>query len=164
MMIYKAKILIKILFIYLFYLPGLILHEGSHALAALMTLSSIKEIKLFPNIQFEDNGAYRVTYGYVSSAVRFKASFMLIGIAPLFLWLIPANIVLTEGWISIDTMKIYWDTILRMRNLPFIYLFLQIFWAGFPSSQDWKVFFVGLFSVSGLVLILMGSMTYFWVS
>lgn len=155
-MIYKIKILIKILFIYLFYLPGLILHEGSHVLAALLTFSSIKEIKLFPSVKFENNGAYTVTYGYVSSAVRFKASFMLIGIAPLFLWLIPISIVLTGGWINIDTMKISWDATLQKDNLPFVYLFLQIFWAGSPSSQDWKVFFEGLFSVSGFILITMG--------
>jgi len=160
-MIYKIKILIKILFIYLFYFPGLILHEGSHVLAALITFSSIKEIKLFPSVKFENNGAYTVTYGYVSSVVRFKASFILIGIAPLLLWLIPAYIALTGGWINIDTMKISWDTTLQKDNLPFVYFFLQIFWAGFPSSQDWKVVAHGLFSVSGAVIIVLASILYY---
>lgn len=149
----KLVITLRVTWIYFFYFPGLVLHEGSHAIASIITMSQILEIKLFPKITFaQDMSSYSTVYGYVRSAVKYNAAFMLIGLAPFFLWLIPIMIAIWLGWINIADREIYWSQILVFKNIWFVYLLIQISWAGYPSSQDWKVFFTGLFSMSAIIV------------
>lgn len=152
-LLFKIKAVIKMLITYVFYFPGLVLHEGSHALAALVTMSKITSIKLLPSISFSpSSNAYTVTYGYVNSIGSYRVAYVLIGLAPIGLWLIPTYIAQQNGWFDYHTLSIHWSQFLRLQNWWFILLIIQITWAGTPSSQDWKVFFHGLFSVSFAVL------------
>jgi hypothetical protein len=160
---YKTRIVAKTLFTYLFYLPGLVLHEASHALAALLTGSKITSIKLFPSIDFApDKSGYSVTYGYVQSIARFRAAYMIIGVAPFFLWLIPLWTMGAKGWVTLDPLGINISEMFQLGNAWFLALLAQIAWAGSPSSQDWRVFFFGLFSASGFALIAAIGVGYFY--
>lgn len=152
--IFRSQVIAKTLFIYVFYLPGLILHEGSHAIAAIITGSKIISIKLIPSIEFAQNDkSYKVVYGYVNSIARLRAAYMVIGLAPFFLWLIPIFIMKSHHWISIEPFGIDFKEMLQFRNVWFFILLVQILWAGNPSSQDWKVFFYGLFSISTILIV-----------
>jgi hypothetical protein len=151
---YRLKIIVKVFFTYLFYLPGLVLHEGAHALAAIATLSKITDFVLIPRVKFsKDDSSYEVIYGYVNSVGSCRASYMLIGLAPFLLWTIPLLVANYFGWLNISTGEVFWEKMISAENWWFVILFLQIAWAGYPSSQDWKVFFHGLASVSGIVII-----------
>lgn len=151
--LFRLKIRVKVFFVYLFYFPGLILHEGSHAVAAILTISKITQINLFPSIHFApDNSSYQVTYGYVSSIAMYRAAYMVIGLAPFALWAIPFFIGQYFGWIDAGPWVIHWKKLLCFENWWFFLLLSQITWAGFPSSQDWKVFFEGLLSISAIVV------------
>lgn len=159
--LFRLKIRAKVFFVYLFYFPGLILHEGSHAVAAILTMSKITQINLFPSIDFApDNSAYRVTYGYVRSIAMYRAAYMLIGLAPFALWAIPFFIGKHLGWIDSNLWIIHWKELLSFNNWWFFLLLSQIIWAGFPSSQDWRVFFEGLLSISAIVVFVLFYFTY----
>lgn len=161
-LIFRVKIILKVIGAYIFYFPGLVLHEGSHALAAIITLSKITKISLFPSIQFApDDSSYKVTYGYVRSVSNIKAAYMLIGLAPLFLWLIPLYIATNKQWIDLTEMGINFTLMLDIKNWWFFYLLFQITWAGIPSRQDWKVFLEGLLSVSTAILAIILYILYF---
>lgn len=158
---FRFKVWVKVLFLYSFYFPGLVLHEGSHAIAAVLTLSRVTWINLFPSVEFaEDDSAYRVTYGYVKSIATYQVAYMFIGLAPFILWLIPYFIVRHLGWVEFGPLTIHWKSILQLENWWFFLILSQIIWSGFPSSQDWKVFFHGLFSVSAGVFFVAVYMLY----
>lgn len=151
---FRLRTIFKVFWVYIFYFPGLVLHEGSHALAAFVTFSKITKISLFPTIHFApDDSAYKVTYGYVRSVASYKAAYMLIGLAPFLLWLIPVWIAIYLGWVSLNPIHITTEKIFQLKNWWFLLLVFQISWAGFPSKQDWNVFFEGLLSISGIITI-----------
>lgn len=155
MFLTKLRIFLQTTWAYLFYLPGLILHEGSHALMAILTLSRITKIKLFPSITFsKDASSYSVIYGYVQSVAKFKAAYMFIGIAPLLLWIIPVVIAQRSGWVDLVNLHFFPERFFMLKNIWFLYVLAQISWAGYPSSQDWKVFATGLLSISGFFVVL----------
>ena len=109
-MFYRARIAIKVFFTFIFYFPGLVLHEGSHAIVALATLSKITKIKLFPSIEFnKHDSGYTVVYGYVESIAAYRVSNVAIGLAPFLLWLIPIYVMNHNGWINLDTYNINWS-------------------------------------------------------
>lgn len=151
-MMQRLKIRIKIAIAYVFYLPGLIMHEGAHALAAILTFSKITAVNLVPSINFYEDGRYKVVYGYVNSVARIRAAYMVIGAAPLFLLAIPIGVASYNGWVDLNTGAIALDTMLAVDNAWFVFMTLQVFWGCIPSSQDIKVFFHGMISPSGLVI------------
>lgn len=160
----KLKILSIVFLNYLFFFPGLVLHELTHALMAKITYSRITDISLFPSITFREDG-YSVTYGYVSSQPKIKVMLIFIGLAPLLLWVIPPLflyschiLVLSHGSFALHTNEI---TFLNMSF--FAYIMSQVFWAGFPSRQDMKIAFLGLFSFSGIVIVLISSLL-IWIT
>lgn len=153
-LLFRIKILLKVTFIYIVYFPGLVLHEASHALLALVTFSKITKISLFPSIAFSPDGSsYAVTYGYVSTSAKINASYILIGFAPFLLHLIPISIALHFGWYDLQTSTFRWGEFMQIQNIWFLLVLAQIAWAGFPSSQDWKMVFHGLFSISGATFL-----------
>jgi len=100
-------------------------------------------------------------FGNVKSRTRYKVLSSFIAAAPVIWWVV---LVLTlrylhfigtlNGIPSINfgmismTLKSFTSS-----DIFFIWLFLQILWAGRPSLQDVKNFIRGFFSVSGIMLV-----------
>lgn len=100
-------------------------------------------------------------FGSVSYRVRYKVLSSFIASAPLLWWVVLVLMLLyfklmqISGWIPHFNYSLIWQ---RLKSFSpsdaiFIWLFIQLLWAGRLSSKDIKNFFSGIFSVSGLVLI-----------
>lgn len=116
-------------------LPATILHELTHLVMAILTFSSITGFSLIPKIQKN-----RVVLGNVSVIPKFRGALILIGLSPLILLIIAFFIYKYQIIIWND-----WITYL-------ILLYLVI--GGIPSTQDLKSVSDGLFSISGIMLLI----------
>jgi len=173
----KIMLYIKVFLEFIFYLLGTFLHESAHWVGAILTLSYVPRKALIEE-EDENGNKYKkevagftiipkikknhIVYGHVLSSPRIKAAFVIISIAPL-VWLVALYYMLyTSGllYFSVEDGNIYfaldYKSLFSSENLLIIYLSLQLIWAGTLSSQDIKMFFVGVFSISFLVIASVG--------
>jgi hypothetical protein len=146
---------VRLLLKFIFFFPGTFLHELAHYGAALI-LGKAEGFSVWPRV--EGNS---FVFGSVKSRTRYKVLSSFIAIAPLLWWaglflllrhlrIVGANGMPTIHFgMIVDTLKYF-----SLSDAFLLWLFVQILWAGKPSLQDIKNFFRGLFSVSGLLLIL----------
>lgn len=166
----KSKIWMKMVFVYTMYFPGLILHESMHYIAAKVMRAKVTKYKLIPKITFYDDGrTYSILYGFVefipfgriSSDNKYivlkgwdKLTLMLNGIAPIFLLVIPVAVLIFLDVLNLTERTIELEWFIKREHLWFFYLLAQVLWAFWPSLLDWKLFFTGLFSFTGLLFVL----------
>ena len=137
----------------LFYLPGTFAHEFSHLLFALVFARQVRGFNIIPD--FKEGTAGSVQYISTNGAAS-----MLISFAPKLYWF---ALVYFLNYLSV--VKINYELQSCMINLahinwksPFslisLYLIIQLLWAGSLSFKDWENILKGLFSLSGLLLVL----------
>lgn len=146
---------IKLVFKFIFYFLGTCLHELAHYIAALI-LGKAEGFSVLPKIEGD-----RFIFGSVKSRARYKVLTSFIAASPLVWWAVLVLILMhfhviriSSGMPEIDTgMIIRRIESFSLPDLFYIWLFMQMLWAGKLSMQDIKNFFRNLFSVSGFVLI-----------
>ena len=71
-----------------------------------------------------------------------------------------------RGWIPHFNYSLIWQRVksFSLSDAIFIWLFIQLLWAGRLSSKDIKNFFSGIFSVSGLVLIAITALVIYFLN
>ena len=146
---------LRLILKFIFFFPGTFLHELAHYAAALV-LGRAEGFSVWPRME---GGNF--VFGSVKSRTRYKVLSSFIALAPVIWWVV---LVLTlrhlhfirilNGVPSINFGMIA----IKLKSFTssdalFLWLFLQILWAGRPSLQDVKNFMRGLFSVSGIVLV-----------
>jgi len=145
-----------LLFRFVFYFFGTFLHELAHYIAALF-LGKAEGFSVRP--KREGN---RIVFGSVRSRTRFRVLSSFIAAAPIIWWAVlfmvlrHLHVIDTANHIPGLRLGVIAQKV-RTFSLPdFIYLWLliQILWAGRLSLQDLKNFSRGLISVSGISLIL----------
>jgi hypothetical protein len=146
---------ISFIFKLILYFPGTVLHELAHYAAAVL----FGKAEGFTVIPRQEGNRY--VLGSVISRTRYKLLSSLIALAPLVWWLI-LLLILSHNHI-IGTNRglpvVYFGVVgKKIRtftyiDILFLWLFLQMLWAGRLSVRDIKNVFTGLFSLSGLVLI-----------
>jgi len=133
------------------------LHELAHWLACKLVGAQVTSFNLIPRIQ----KGY-IVYGSVQSRVTYRAMFIPIALAPLLWW-----IVLYYFLQYMQVLTIVWDAEQLALSFAYqqfqdwqtwwiLYISLQLLWAGRPSDQDFAVFWQGVFSMSGVLMIGMG--------
>ncbi|MFI5295123.1 MAG: hypothetical protein ACHQ0Y_08890 [Thermodesulfovibrionales bacterium] len=146
---------LRLILKFIFFFPGTFLHELSHYCAALV-LGKAEGFSVWPRIE---GGNF--VFGSVKSRTRYKVLSSFIAAAPVIWWVV---LVLTLRYLHfIGTLNgipsINFGMIsMKLKSFTssdtfFIWLFLQILWAGRPSLQDVKNFIRGVFSVSGIMLL-----------
>lgn len=146
---------LKLIGKFIFYFFGTFLHELSHYTAA-FSLGKPEGFSLMPKIE---GGSF--IFGSVRYRVRYKALSSFIASAPLLWWVVLVRMLLyfkliqMSGWIPHLNYSLIWQRLkaFSFSDGIFIWLFIQLLWAGRLSSKDIKNFFSGIFSVSGFVLI-----------
>lgn len=138
-----------------FYLFGTFLHESAHFISALLFGES-SGFSLIPGT--EEN---RIVFGRTTARVRCRVFHAFIAAAPLIWWFalgwllnisdVP-HLILTspERAPAVIMKKIMHFSV---KDLLFLWLAFQLFWAGKPSRQDVKIFFRGIVSPSGIALL-----------
>jgi hypothetical protein len=147
----KIKLFLK----FIFYFFGTCLHELAHYVAALV-LGKAEGFSVFPKIEGDS-----FIFGSVKSRARYKVLTSFIAAAPLIWWGVLFFILrhlyiirISNGMPEVQTdMTIKRIKSFSLPDLIYIWLFIQLLWAGRLSMQDIKNFFRGVFSVSGFVLI-----------
>jgi hypothetical protein len=148
----RARLFLKAL-VYFF---GTFLHEVSHFFVA-ACLGKAEGFSLVPRIEGDS-----FVFGSVRARVRYKVLLSLIAIAPLVWWLILFWVLrhlyvirMTNGIPRIN-FSVMWPMLksFSLRHAFFLWLFMQMLWAGKLSLQDVKEALRSLFSLSGLVVIL----------
>jgi hypothetical protein len=134
----KIRLLPKIVFL----LAGTFLHELTHYIAALI-LGRPAGFSVVPRICGDS-----IVLGSVTARTRFQVFSSFIAIAPLIWWPVLYRFFMHFALPSLK-MKPF-----SLENLLFLWLGIQLLWAGRLSSQDVRNFFAGLFSFSGLFLLL----------
>ncbi|MFA6195334.1 MAG: hypothetical protein WC656_01665 [Sulfurimonas sp.] len=171
----KISLYIKVFSQFLFYLIGTFLHEAAHWIAAKLTLSETPAIAVIEEEDINGNKFKKtvsgftiiprikkdyVVYGHVFSIPRINASLVLISAAPLVWFIALYYLLLNCGFIfiTIENGKIFlnfnYKEFFTPQNLLIIYISLQLIWAGTLSSQDIKMFFKGVLSVSFIIIFL----------
>ena len=138
------------------YLPGTFLHELAHYAAAQL-LGKPEGFTVLP--RREGNA---VVFGRVTARVRYRVLSVFISAAPLIWWL--AFVLLME---HLGIVLINWSlpdvhfTLSQERfkafsldGLFYLWLSVQLLWAGRLSVQDIKSLLAGLFCISGVVTAL----------
>lgn len=146
---------LKLIGKFIFYFFGTFLHELSHYTAAFF-LGKPEGFSLMPKIE---GGSF--IFGSVRYRVRYKVLSSFIASAPLLWWvflilmLLHFKLIQMSGWIPHLSYSLIWQRLksFSLSDAVFVWLFIQLLWAGRLSSKDIKNFFIGIFSVSGLVLI-----------
>ncbi len=148
----RIRLLLKILFLF----PGTFLHELSHYIAALV-FGRPAGFSVVPRISGDS-----LIFGSVKAGTRFRVFSSFIAIAPLVWWLVLYLFLAHFRVMRINRLTPGFDMTLSpgmMRffsagNLLLIWLAIQLLWAGRLSTRDIRTFFAGLFSLSGLFLVL----------
>jgi hypothetical protein len=139
----------------IFFFAGTCLHELAHYVAALL-LGKVESFSVIPRIEGK-----RFVLGKVRSAVRYKFLSSFIASAPLVWWAILLLILLYLHIVRINNgiPGISSEVVMkRLRAISFsdaffLWVFMQLLWAGRLSVQDLKNVFKGMFTVSGLVFL-----------
>lgn len=122
------------------YLPGTIIHELSHYIAALFLHLRIKDISIFP--EFEGN------YIKLGSVRYIKADFFrgfLVGIAPLIVGIIIFYIIFFFNLFPLQNF---------ILNIPFAYLLFIIAITMFSSKQDMidAIYLIPIIIIFGIII------------
>ena len=146
---------LRLILKFIFFLPGTFLHELTHYIAALI-LGKAEGFSVWPKV--EGNS---FVFGSVKSRTRLKILSSFIAVAPILWWAV-LFIMLRYIFFSGSDEKIAANNIEAIAKKPnfssyadviFIWMLLQLLWAGRLSIQDIKNFFSGLLSVSGFALL-----------
>ncbi|MCC6346239.1 MAG: hypothetical protein IT388_03520 [Nitrospirales bacterium] len=146
---------LRILLTALFYLTGSFLHELAHYIAALL-LGKPEGFSLIPRKQ-----GRRIIFGSVTASYTCKVYGSLIAAAPLIWWGVLYLILQHLGILQVFhggprfhlTVSTERTGKSLLYHLPFLWLALQLLWAGKLSSHDLREFVRGLLSPSGALLI-----------
>ncbi len=81
---------------------------------------------------------------------------MPVALAPLIWWVVLYYFLLYFNIVELNvTQDVYitisYEWLKDWNNWWIVYTILQLLWAGRLSDQDFKVFFTGLFSISGII-------------
>ncbi len=155
----RIRLLLKLIF----YFPGTVLHELAHYVAALL-LGKAEGFSVVPR---KEGSTY--VLGSVKSRTRYKVLSSFIALAPIIWWLI---LFLTLRHLHVVGMGrnlpyIHFSAIAKkLRTFTlldsfFLWLFIQMLWAGRLSFPDVKNVFRGLSSFSGLILIIVVTAAYY---
>jgi hypothetical protein len=139
----------------IFYFPGTVLHEFAHYVAALL-LGKADGFSVIP-----ERAGDTYIPGSVKSRTRYKVLSAFVAMAPLiwwlglFLFLTRIHIIGTDHRLPHIRFGAVLERLrpFRLSDVFFLWLFLQILWAGRLSRADIKNVFTGIFSLSGFVLI-----------
>lgn len=133
------------------YLPGTFIHELAHYLAAAV-FARPTGFRITPRIEGD-----AVVFGSVSCEARRKVALFFVGVAPLvwwyvlYMWLVHMGVVCTgAGGVHIDC-RLFLSKL--KSHLVLVWLIAQLLWAGKLSLDDLKAAVRGLFSFSGLAMI-----------
>ena len=146
---------IRLAFKLIFYFFGTCLHELAHYVAALL-LGKAEGFSVIPRIE----GA-RFVLGSVRSRVRYKFLSSFIASAPLVWWAILFLTLLYLHIIQVrNGMPIIPSGLAAKRlkaasfsDLLYLWVFIQLLWAGHLSVEDLKNVLRGMLSVSGMVFL-----------
>jgi hypothetical protein len=146
---------IRLLYKVVFYLFGTFLHELAHYVAAVI-LGKAEGFSLIPRIEERS-----FVFGRVKSRVKYRVLSSFVATAPLVWWAVLLLILwhLRLIGISLGKPELHPGILTRqiqaftVKDGLFIWLFLQMLWAGMLSTEDVRNFFKGLLSVSGIILI-----------
>ena len=142
--------------IHLFFFAGTFLHELAHYLFALL-LGKAEGFSVLPGIEGD-----RFVFGSVKARARYKVLTSFIATAPLIWWtvllllMVHFRLIIMRGG---RIPKVDFSLLLRkVRSLSrgdilFIWLFLQMLWAGRLSVTDLKNAAKGFLSVSGIFFL-----------
>lgn len=156
---------IRLAFKIVFYFCGTFLHELAHYFAALL-LGRAKGFSVIPRIEGKS-----FVLGNVRSSVRYRFLTSFIAIAPLIWWGVLFMILLRLHIVYLNNNLpgiSYGEVMKRLRSLSFsdiffLWIFVQLFWAGHLSGQDVKNAFRGMVSVSGVIfLAIAGALFYLY--
>jgi len=152
---------IRFFFKVIFYLPGTFLHEFSHLLGFwIMGFNNLKFSLIPKNIL----SSFEITMGSATASLSENQSrirLILPAISPKF-FLFPLYYLLNYfGVLHIEMYSNAVDISIFFKELDFLnpytylllYLSMQLFWASSLSFQDWKMFFSGIFSFWGIIMI-----------
>jgi len=166
---------IKVFSQFIFYLLGTFLHESAHWIGAKITFSQTPRSVIVD--EEDDNGnTYkkkisgftiipkikkdRVVYGHVYAIPKYNMFYTIIAAAPLIWFVVLYYLLAYYGFVAMDIDKetllfqLDYKSLFQFKNWLIFYISLQLIWAGTLSSQDIKMFFNGVFSISFFVLIL----------
>ncbi|MFO0752181.1 MAG: hypothetical protein U0411_02510 [Thermodesulfovibrionales bacterium] len=145
------RILLKVVF----YLTGSFLHELAHYIAALL-LGKPEGFSLIPRKR-----GRQIIFGSVTASYTYKVYGSLIAAAPLIWWGVLYLVLRDLGILQVALDGSRFHLIVSaeragkslLAHLPFLWLSIQLLWAGRLSTQDLKEFVRGLVSPSGAILI-----------
>ena len=146
---------IRLVFKFIFYFCGTCLHEMAHYLAALI-LGKTEGFSVIPRIE----GA-RFILGSVRSRVRYKFLSLFIASAPvvwwvvLFLTLLYLHIIQVRNGMPVISSGLVAKKLksVSFSDLFYLWIFMQLFWAGRLSVEDLRNVLRGILSVSGIFFI-----------
>ncbi|MDA8433120.1 MAG: hypothetical protein M0Z60_09180 [Nitrospiraceae bacterium] len=137
-----------------FFFPGTVLHELAHYVTALL-LGRAEGFSVSPK---REGNTY--VLGSVRSTTRYRVLSSFIALAPLIWWLVlfllfrHIHIIGTDGGVPRIHPGVIREKLrsFGLSDALFLWLFLQLLWAGRPSLPDMKHAARGIFSPSGLLL------------
>ena len=150
----------KIIIQALSYLPGTFIHELSHYVAAVLFARPTR-FHLIPRIE---GGS--VVFGSVSCEARHRVAFFFVAMAPLVWWYVLYRWLVYIGVVAIaaGSKTIHFDFSLLVTTLKshliWIWLMVQLLWAGRLSMTDLRVAVRGILSFSGLAMIALVAVLY----
>jgi hypothetical protein len=147
----RMKLFLK----FIFFFAGTFLHELAHYLSAL-SLGKAEGFSVLPRIE-----GNMFIFGSVRSSTRYRVLSSFVACAPLIWWAVLLAIFFYLGLITINghAPRVDFASLKEKirsfsgKDLFFIWIFLQLLWAGRLSGPDIVNFFRGFFSFSGLVLL-----------
>ena len=150
-----AILRIRLAFKFIFYFFGTCLHELAHYIAAFL-LGKAEGFSVIPKIE-----GTRFVLGSVKSRVRYKFLSSFIASAPLVWWTILLLILFYLHIIQLNNgLPIISSGVVMKRlrsisfpDLFFLWIFIQLLWAGRLSVEYLKNVIRGMFSVSGMVFL-----------
>ncbi|HEX8949129.1 MAG TPA: hypothetical protein VF790_09220 [Dissulfurispiraceae bacterium] len=139
-----------------FYLPGTFLHELAHFTAALL-LGRPEGFSVLPRASGNS-----IVFGKTAARVRFRVLGAFIAAAPLVWWVVLFALLVYLRVVQVGpgmrkiSFAVPPERVLVSvpRDVFYLWLSLQLFWAGRLSLQDIETLAAGLLSPSGLLLAL----------
>ncbi|HEY69921.1 MAG TPA: hypothetical protein G4O08_04975 [Anaerolineae bacterium] len=138
------KIEIAFFFYALLLLPGVVLHEASHLLAARLLRVRTRSFSMIPKMRYDGT----IRFGYVETDRVGHVRSALIGAAPLASGILVLALLVygNLGWSSIgmdgeaftlETLPLYWERLIETPNLGWwLYLAIVVSNTMLPSSAD----------------------------
>lgn len=141
---------------FVFFFLGTFLHESAHYFFALL-LGKAEGFSLLPRREGDN-----LVFGAVKSRTKFKVLSSFIAASPLLWWAVLFIMMVHFRIIRISGNMPRFDFGLAMRKIEhfsrwdffYLWIFVQMIWAGKLSGADLKNFFRGFLSVSGLIFII----------